>query len=60
MAGKIKIRIIFRTCAVCGKTITVLLDAKTGKILKGGHYSGDVDGREYWECESCFGEKELQ
>ena len=35
-------RILERTCAVCGRKLEIEID-ENGKILRGGHYFGKID-----------------
>ena len=45
-------RKILRRCSICGKEIEILL--RDDGSYEGGHFFGDIDGNEYWECDECF------
>jgi len=45
-------RKILRRCSICGKEIEILV--KDDGSYDGGHFFGDLDGNEYWECDECY------
>ncbi|MDP2586747.1 MAG: hypothetical protein Q8P32_03165 [Candidatus Komeilibacteria bacterium] len=56
MAKKVISKRLNKACAVCGKSIKVILYAD--RSYRNGHYFGKLDrSREYWECPKCYWKK---